>query len=115
MEYVCGRMDMRLCQTEEKFRTYNSRALCRGYHVFGPELVGVELLKSEVLLNKPVFIGQAVLDLSKFVRYKLRYEQLAKYARQFEGDIRIAGGDTDSFFLEVKYSMIGVYLGCGIF
>ena len=76
-----------------------------------PELVGVELLKSEVLLNKPVFIGQAVLDLSKLVIYKLRYEQLAKYARQFQGDICIAAGDTHSFFLEVKYSMIGVHLG----
>jgi hypothetical protein len=56
----------------------------------------------QVLLNKPIYIGQAVLDLSKLVMYKLRYESMEKYEKQFGGSIRIAGGDTDSFFLEVS-------------
>lgn len=55
----------------------------------------------QVLLDKPVYIGQAVLDLSKLLMYKLRYEKLPRYATQFGGRITIAGGDTDSFFLEV--------------
>ena len=56
----------------------------------------------QVLLDKPVFIGQAVLDLSKLVMYQLRYKSLADYAKRFGGSITIAGGDTDSFFLEVR-------------
>ena len=48
-----------------------------------------------------MYIGQAVLDLSKLVMYKLRYHQLSSYATRFGGSITIAGGDTDSFFLEV--------------
>ena len=55
-----------------------------------------------VELNKPVFIGQAVLDLSKLIMYTLRYDKLPNYARRFGGSIRVLAGDTDSFFLEVK-------------
>lgn len=60
------------------------------------------LPSAQVELNKPVYIGQAVLDLSKLIMYKLRYETLAGYAQFFGGEITIAGGDTDSFFLSVK-------------
>jgi hypothetical protein len=55
----------------------------------------------QVLLDKPVYIGQAVLDLSKLVMYRVQYEKLAAYAQKFGGEIQIAGGDTDSLFLVV--------------
>ena len=54
MENVRGRMDLRLCQTREKFQTSSSKALCRGYKHFSEDLAGVELLKEEVELNKPI-------------------------------------------------------------
>ena len=55
----------------------------------------------QIELDKPVYVGQAVLDLSKLVMYRLRYQQLASYEKKFGGEIRVAGGDTDSLFLEV--------------
>jgi hypothetical protein len=48
MENVRGRMDMRLCQTAEKMRTYTSKPLFQSCKVFGPDLVGVQILKKEV-------------------------------------------------------------------
>ena len=86
----------------KKFQTYSRKALCRGYKHFSEDLAGVELLKEEVELNKPIYIGQAVLDLSKLIMYKLRYRHLPKYATRFGGTIKIAGGDTDSFFLQLQ-------------
>ena len=53
-------------------------------------------------MDKPVYIGQAVLDLSKLVMYRLRYDRLSQYARRFGGEISVVAGDTDSFFLEVQ-------------
>ena len=79
MENVRGRMDMRLCQTAEKLMTYTSKTLFQSCTVFGQDLVGVQLLKGEVLLDKPVHIGRAVLDLSKLVMYQLHYDQLTSY------------------------------------
>ncbi len=57
MENVRGRMDMRLCQTVEKMKTYTSKPLFQGCKVFGPNLVGVQLLKTEVSFIKSKSIG----------------------------------------------------------
>ena len=102
MENVRNRIEYRLCNTPEKLTTYASRPLFLSATRFSEDLVGVELLKTKVELCKPVFIGQAVLDLSKLIMYRLRYEKLPKYERLFGGSIRVVAGDTDSFFLEVR-------------
>ena len=51
MENVRCRMDMRLCQDAERIMTYTSRPLCKSVKAFGPELVGVQLLKEKVSYN----------------------------------------------------------------
>jgi len=53
------------------------------------------------VLNKPIAIGQAVLDLSKLDMYQLYYDKLKGYARDIGGSIEIVGGDTDSLFMKV--------------
>ena len=102
MENVRNRIDYRLCNTMEKFMTYTSKPLFLSATRFSEDLVGVELLKGVVELDKPVFIGQAVLDLSKLIMYRLRYNKLPEYEHRFGGSIRVVAGDTDSFFLEVR-------------
>lgn len=47
VENIRGRLNMRLCQTAERLRTYASRPLFQSVKVFGPDLVGVQLLKEE--------------------------------------------------------------------
>ena len=102
MENVRKRKNFRLINTEEKALTLASRAEFMESYIFNEDLSAVLLAREMVVLNKPIYIGQAVLDLSKLVMYKLRYEQFPKYEKQFNGTIRIAGGDTDSFFLAIN-------------
>src|SRR3977135_3933616 len=61
-----------------------------------------EMMKLTVDLNKPIYIGQAVLELSKLTMFKLRYEELPKYEAQFGGTISVLGGDTDSLICAVS-------------
>jgi hypothetical protein len=68
---------------------------------FSPDLMLNELMNLEVKLYKPIFIGQAVLDLSKLVMYHLRYDRLQHYEGQFNGKITVIGGDTDSLFCKI--------------
>lgn len=102
MENVRRRITYRLCNTAEKVTTLASRPEFLSSNIFNEDLVGVRLCKNRVILNKPIFIGQAVLDLSKLEMYELRYKHLSFYDHTFEGKIRAAGGDTDSFFLSVR-------------
>ena len=69
---------------------------------FTRDLVGVRCASTEVKLNKPISIGQCVLDNSKLIMYQLKYDQLTKYERTLGGSISIIGGDTDNFFLGAK-------------
>jgi hypothetical protein len=69
---------------------------------FSEDLMLNELMNLEVRLDKPIFIGQAVLDLSKLVMYQLRYDKLRRYEGMFHGKIEVIGGDTDSLFCKIE-------------
>jgi len=97
------RINVRLCNNPRKFRTYTTKATFERSIIIDEELVIVLLGKEKLTLNKPVYIGQAVLDISKWLMYHYRYNVMKKYEREFEeSSITLAAGDTDSFFLEVK-------------
>jgi hypothetical protein len=91
MENVRGRKDHKLTNSREKFEALAMKPQFRDCHAFSDELALTELLKLEVLLDRPIFIGEAVLDLSKLTMYKLRYEQLPSYEEEFQGRLCVLG------------------------
>jgi hypothetical protein len=101
MENVRGRKDYRLRNTEASVRKDSSKPQYMRTYEFSQDLLLNELLKLKVKLDKPIFIGQAVLDLSKLTMYELRYKQLTSYEREFHGRIEVIGGDTDSLFCKI--------------
>ena len=67
MENVRNRINFRLISSEEQaLAIRNTRTK---FTIFNDNLVGVHLCKQQVKLNKPIFIGQNVLDDSKFLMY----------------------------------------------
>ena len=78
VENVRRRMNFRLCNTEQQVLNYASNPSFQSSTIFSGDLVGISLAREKIVLDKPVFIGQAVLDLSKLVMYQLRYTHLAK-------------------------------------
>ena len=44
--------------------------------LFGSSLMGCEMGKITVVMNKPIYLGQAILDLSKIVMYKFHYDYM---------------------------------------
>ncbi len=102
VENIRKRCDLRICNDEETLVKYVSKPTFKRSIKIADELIAVDLLKEKISLNRPVYIGQAVLDLSKLRMYQLYYDELGEYARRFNGNIEILGGDTDSFYLELK-------------
>ena len=49
---------------------------------FHENLMGCEMGKIKVVMNKPVYLGQAILDLSKIVMYEFHYNYMAPNYRQ---------------------------------
>jgi len=107
MENVRNRINFKLVSTEEEaLRCRNQSAK---YTIFNDNLVGVHLLRSEVKLNKPIFIGQAVLDESKFIMQDFHYNFMLKKYEKKELDVLFT--DTDSLCYHLKntdpYEIIG--------
>ena len=55
--------------------------------------------KAEVKMNKPIYLGQAILDISKTVMYEFWYDYLKP---KYGDNVRLCYIDTDSFINHVK-------------
>lgn len=67
--------------------------------IFDENLVAIEMARTSVLMDKPISIGMAILDVSKVVMYEYYYNFLKlKYGE----NVCLAYTDTDSFVLHVK-------------
>ena len=59
----------------------------------------MEMKNTEVRMNKPVYLGQVILDLSKTLIYEFWYD----YIKPMYGDkARLCYTDTDSFIIHIK-------------
>src|SRR5438093_11932563 len=92
MENVRGRKDFKLRNTEESALKDTSKPHYLRSHRFSENLLLNELVNLEVMLNKPIFIGQAVLNLSKLIMYELFYMKFAQYEEELGGRIDVFGG-----------------------
>ena len=62
-----------------------------------PDLMGCEMGKVEVVMNKPVYLGQAILDLSRLIMYEFHYDyMLPKYS-----DLKLCYMDMDSLIYSI--------------
>ena len=59
----------------------------------------IEMRKTEVLMDKPIAIGQAILDISKTLVYELWYNYLKP---KYSDNIKLCYMDTDSFIIHVE-------------
>ena len=68
--------------------------------LFGPNLMGCEMGKVKIVMNKPVYLGQAILDLSKIVMYEFHYDYIKhKYV---DKNLTLCYVDTDSLIHNIK-------------
>ena len=55
--------------------------------------------KVEVKMNKPIYLGQAILDISKTLMYEFWYDYIKP---KYEDKARLCYMDTDSFVINIK-------------
>ena len=62
--------------------------------------MGCEMRKIKVVVNKPVYLGQAILDLSKTIMYEFHYNYMKhKYD---DDELKLYYMDTDSLIYSIK-------------
>ena len=96
MENMRKRIKVRITTNEKEFLKYASRPTYIGHKKFGKNLVVIHEKKELLTLNKPLYVGCTVLELSKLVMYEFYYGFVKK---ECENTILLST-DTDSFIFE---------------
>ena len=66
----------------------------------GTDLMSCEMGKVKVKMNKPVYLGQAMLDLSKIIMYEFHYDYMKR--KYSEENLKLCYMDTDSLVYKIK-------------
>lgn len=102
MENLRSRVDIKLksqWEGRQGARMLISRPNFKRHTIFDENLVAIELEKTNIMMNKPIAIGLAILDISKVVMYDFHYNFMKpKYGE----NVSLAYTDTDSFIYHVK-------------
>ena len=101
MENLRKRVNVNLVRADEEDklrRLIASPAFARA-NIFDDNLAAIQVHKSRLVLNRPVYVGMSVLDLSKQLMYDFYYNKLQK---QYGDHCKLLYTDTDSLLLEIQ-------------
>ena len=99
MENIRNHKDMKLVTSDKKYLKYVMKPNFKDGHPFSKYLFAVEMGKTEIKINKPVYLGQAILDLSK----TLMNEFHCNYMRpKYGSKVNLCYMGTDSFVYEIE-------------
>ena len=73
MKNLRKRTNVKLVNNEKDFLKYTSRPIYITHKSFGKNYTAIHEIKPILILNKPIYIGFTVLDLSKWLMYGFRY------------------------------------------
>ena len=100
MENIRKHRNIKLVTTQEKYIQTVMKPNFKSGVLFGENIMGCEMGKIKVVMNKPVYLGQAILDLSKIVMYQFHYDYMVpKYSLE---KLNLCYMDTDSLVYDIK-------------
>ncbi|KAK3108933.1 hypothetical protein FSP39_019099 [Pinctada imbricata] len=99
MENVRSLVDIRLIHTQEKLKKQTAKSSFQRFTIFNEDLVGVELKKVNLKLNKPVYVGFTTLDISKILLFRFHYDYMQK---KYGDKAQLLFTDTDSLMYHIE-------------
>ncbi|XP_052799072.1 uncharacterized protein LOC128230668 [Mya arenaria] len=96
MENLRKHRSVELVHTEKRLQKVSSKPTYKMHRIFSEDLVGVELSRKKIKLNKPIFVGMSILDLSKYTMYDFYYNHLKNV---YGSNVELELTDTDSFLV----------------
>ena len=100
MENIRNRVNVKLVNTEERLKKLTAKPNLKSPpKIFSENLASVHLKKTSLTMNKPVYLGMCILDLSKTIMYDFHYQYIKpKYGEK----AKLLFTDTDSFLYEIQ-------------
>ena len=99
MENIRNRVNVKLVNNEEKARKLIAKPNYKSCKIFSENLISVHMKKTSLLMNKPVYLGACILDLSKTIMYDFHYKYIKP---MYKNKAKLLFTDTDSLMYEIE-------------
>ena len=99
MENIGKHRNVKLVNNKDEYLKNVMKPNFKSGTLLGPDLIGCEMGKVRVVMNKLVYLGQAILDLSKTIMYEFHYDyMIPKYGDR----LKLCYMDMDSLIYSIK-------------
>ena len=99
MENIRKHRDIKLVTTDKKRSKLVSEPNCHTINYILEDLSIIEMNKTKVKMNKPIYLGLSILHVSKILMYEFWYD----YMKPKHGNnVKLCYMDTDSFIMNIK-------------
>lgn len=99
MENLRKRVNVKLVNDKVKLSKLTASPSFDSFRIFSEELAAVNMRKTKLYLNRPIYFGFTILDLSKVLMYDHHYNYMKQ---KYASNAKLLFTDTDSLCYEVQ-------------
>ena len=97
MENIRKHRDIKLVTTDKKEANWFQNQII--IPLISEDLSVIEMKKTKVKMNKPIYLGLSILEISKTLMYEFWYDYMKP---KYNDNVRLCYMDTDSFVMHIK-------------
>ena len=99
MEHIRKHRDIKLVTTDKKRSKLVSEPNYYTINLISNDLSIIEMKKTKVKMNKQIYLGLSILEISKTLMYEFWYDDMKL---KYNHDVKLCYMDTDSFIMNIK-------------
>ena len=99
MENIRKHRDTKLVTTDKKRSKLVSELNYHTINLISEDLSIIEMKKTKVKMNKPIYLGLSILEISKTLMYEFWYDYMKS---KYNDKVKLCYMDTDSFIMNIK-------------
>ena len=99
MENIRKHRDIKLLKTDKKRSKLVSEPNYHTINLISEDLSIIEMKKTKVKMNEPIYLGLLILEISKTLMYEFLYDYMKP---KYNNDVKLCYMDTDSFIMNIK-------------
>ena len=99
MENIRKHRDIKLVTTNKRRSKLVSEPNYHTINYISEDLSIIEMNKTKVKMNKPIYLGLSILEISKLLMYEFWYDYMKP---KYNDNVKLCYMDTDSFIINIK-------------
>ena len=99
IENIRKHKDIKLVMTDKKRSKLVSEPDYHTINLISEDLSIIEMKKTKVKMNKLIYLGLSIMEISKILMYKFWYDNMK---RKYDNDVKLCYMDTNSFIMNIK-------------